>query len=249
MIKKIFQKIFQTSSSEKRILIKDNYLTGSNENIIRAIIAIKKYDENHEGVIIDIGAFDGETAIQFSKAFPKTKIIAFEANSEILPITKKKCSKFNNIEVLNFAISDRNETLNFYITHNAVSSSLNEVNTFTMDIEEYNNEIKLKNKLSVPAIPLDECSNIEKVLLLKIDTQGHELKVIKGEEKTLKKTKFVLIEMANHELYKNGCQYFEIDEVLRKNNFKLLDIIVTYRKRGIIITEYDALYINTSYIT
>ena len=49
-----------------------------------------------------------------------------------------------------------------------------------------------------------------------------------------KKTKFVLIEMSNHNLYINGCKYFEVDDLLRKNNFTLADIIVTYRKNGLV---------------
>ena len=83
-------------------------------------------------------------------------------------------------------------------------------------------------------------------MILKIDTQGHELKVLEGAKETLKKTKFVLIEMSNHNLYINGCKYFEVDDLLRKNNFTLADIIVTYRKKGMLLTEYDAVYMNNN---
>ena len=51
--------------------------------------------------------------------------------------------------------------------------------------------------------------------------------------------------MNNHDLYVGGCQYFEMDEFFRKNNFKLIDIIVTYRDSQGKVVEYDALYQNT----
>ena len=52
--------------------------------------------------------------------------------------------------------------------------------------------------------------------------------------------------MSNHNLYINGCKYFEVDDLLRKNNFTLADIIVTYRKKGMLLTEYDAVYMNNN---
>ena len=45
-------------------------------------------------------------------------------------------------------------------------------------------------------------------------------------------------------MYVDGCKYYEVDELLRNNNFKLMDIIVTYRKSGIMRSEFDAIYMN-----
>lgn len=248
MIKKLYTFLFKTSFSEKKILLKDIFFTPDNENIIRTIRSIKKQKSNFDNaVIMDIGAFDGSTAIQFSKAFPEAKILAFEANPETFPIAQKNCASYKNISVLNFAVSDKKETLDFFVTNNGVSSSLNEINVSDKHTKDYNNELNIKTKLSVNAVPLDEYADLGKILLLKIDTQGHELKVIEGAKEILKKTEFVLVEMANHNVYKNGCQYFEVDEALRKNNFKLHNIIVSFRTNGIAVSEYDAVYINKTY--
>lgn len=241
MLQKINTFFFKTSWAEKKILLKDNLFTPGDENILRVIRSIKKINPNSKNTtIIDIGAFNGETSVQFAKAFPQSNILAFEANPETFPIAKKNCDRYKNITVLNHALSDKNEVLDFHITNNSVSSSLNEL----YDTADYHDELKIKNKVQVDAKTLDEFSDLENILLIKIDTQGHELHVINGAVKTLKKTDFVLVEMANHSLYKSGCQYYEVDEALRKNNFELLDIIVTYRKNGMEVSEYDAVYIN-----
>ena len=72
-----------------------------------------------------------------------------------------------------------------------------------------------------------------------------EVDILEGGTETLTRTRFVLVEMNNHGLYKNTCQYYEVDELLRSRSFKLADIIVTYRGDDG-VTEYDALYRNLS---
>jgi len=98
--------------------------------------------------------------------------------------------------------------------------------------------------VAIGAKRLDEFTAGAEITLLKIDTQGHELQVLEGAKSTLERTTFVLVEMSSHSMYVNGCKYYEVDEWMRKNNFSLADVIVTYRKQGIIMSEYDAIYVN-----
>lgn len=249
MLKKINKFLFHSTLAKKKILLKDIFFTDKNENISRAINLITKtnhtFDKND--LIIDIGAFDGETAKLFSKAFPKTNIIAFEANPKIYQEAVKNCIQKKNITIYNCAISDEEGNLSFNITNNNVSSSLNEINEAAVSNNEYGNELNVKNKTTVKTNKLDRFTGDNEILLIKIDTQGHEIQVLKGALQTLNRTRFILIEMSNHNMYIKGSKYHEIDNFLRKNNFNLADIIVTYRKKGIIITEYDAIYVNNKY--
>lgn len=48
--------------------------------------------------------------------------------------------------------------------------------------------------------------------------------------------------MSTKQQYKSGCLYFELDELLRKNNFRLIGL---FNKQHRFI-EYDALYENTT---
>lgn len=79
---------------------------------------------------------------------------------------------------------------------------------------------------------------------MKLDTQGRELKILSGGIETLKKTKYILTEMNNHNQYKDGCQYFQVDAFLREHHFKLVNLTSGYNFSG--LTEYDALYKNTN---
>ena len=247
MIKKIIKLLFNTSFQQKKLIIKDTFLTDENENITRLIKLVKSEQHDFDNsLIIDIGADNGETSKLFSKAFPNSKVVGFEANPKIYTLAKENCEHNKNITLYNNAISDKKEIVDFYVTSNDVSSSINKINQTEGNSKDYKNELDLKTKVSIQANILDEYTSNQNVLILKIDTQGHELKVLEGAKETLKKTKFVLIEMSNHNLYINGCKYFEVDDLLRKNNFTLADIIVTYRKKGMLLTEYDAVYMNNN---
>ena len=62
---------------------------------------------------------------------------------------------------------------------------------------------------------------LKKIDLLKIDTEGHELNVIKSGLKTLKKTKYLLIEFRQNDLYLNYSPH-ALNKIVIKNKFKLV---------------------------
>ena len=194
--------------------------------------------------IIDVGAYDGKTSQIFSKALPDINILAFEANPEVFKTAQKNLEQHSKIQIHNYAISDKNEKMSFHVTANKVSSSLNSIDPTEIIAEDYKTELSITQKVEVEARKLDDLTTSKNILLLKIDTQGHELQVLEGATETLKRTRFVLVEMSNHKLYVQGCKYYEVDEWLRKNNFNLANIIITYRKQGLRVSEYDALYEN-----
>jgi FkbM family methyltransferase len=246
MILKIFRFIFVLPFREKMLLIKDNIFSNAHENITRTIRLIKKtVSNNKQYIIIDIGAFNGGTSIKFSKEFPGYQVISFEANPESYHIAVNKCKKNNSIILHNMALSNFSGTVEFNVTKNSVSSSVNSINNNAKHIADYNEELNIINNIKAQATMLDSFNINVPILLMKIDTQGHEIQVLQGAINTLKKIIYILVEMSNHNIYVDGCKYYEVDELLRNNGFVLMDIIITSRKKGLIITEYDAIYVNS----
>jgi hypothetical protein len=92
---------------------------------------------------------------------------------------------------------------------------------------------------------LDEQISGRQILLLKLDVQGHELRVLESGIKVLQRTRFVLTEMSNHRIYSGGCQYYEVDEFLRMNDFQLVNISAAYSNTG--LGEFDSLYRNNRF--
>lgn len=198
----------------------------------------KKYDDY---IIVDVGCANGDTTKCFSDSFPLNEIVGVEPNQEVFNQTKRTLLNHKNITLKNVALDEKPGEGKLYITKNLVSSSLKELNTESIDktSTEYKKMLDLTKVSTVTISTLDmEFKEAKGILLLKLDTQGTELNILKGGSQCLRKTKYVLVEMSYHDLYKNGCQYFEVDELLRNNAFRLIKLFCPYT------TEYDALYEN-----
>ena len=65
----------------------------------------------------------------------------------------------------------------------------------------------------------------EKIDLLKIDTQGNELNVLKGSKKLLKNIKFIRLELMFYDYYEKSYVFSDIELFLKKFNFKIFNIL------------------------
>ncbi len=225
--------------------VKDRFFTSSTEHLYRAIRHIKKRGQATEGsIIIDVGGFDGGTSLYFAAQFKDLDVYCIEPNSRMLPQLKTVEEKEKRIHVRNLALGGARGEAQLHVTSNNVSSSINELNREEIEKqpEVFQGWLKQEAAESVTLSTLDhEFKDVADILLIKLDTQGTELDVLKGGAETLKRTSFILTEMNNHEMYKNACQYYEVDQFLREHSFRLADIVVTYRSpEG--VNEFDALY-------
>lgn len=225
--------------------VKDRFFTGSTEHLYRAIRHIKnRAVHTKRSVIIDVGGFDGGTSVYFAEHFPELEVYCIEPNSRMIPQLKEVEAKEQRIHVRHMALGNARGQARLHVTSNNVSSSINELNLSEIGkqpvvFQGWLTE-ETAEEVSVSTLD-DEFKDQESILLIKLDTQGTELDVLKGGVETLKRTRFVLTEMNNHEMYKNACQYYEVDAFLRAQSFRLVDIVVTYRAaHG--LQEFDALY-------
>jgi FkbM family methyltransferase len=222
--------------------IRDIFYTNSAEHLHKVKDYVQKIetDLSQYEQVLDIGAANGDTALFFSQSFPTQKIIAFEPNPLLRGIASEKVSKHENIELKDFALGNKNGQVVLKITEDPLSSSILEPD------QSVDSRLSTAKEIHVSQKRLDDLNLFEqKTLLIKLDTQGTELEIMKGGEKTFKNTRFVLCEMMNNASYKNSCQYFEIDKFLRYKGYKLLDIITTFRSpKG--LAEFDAIYLNSA---
>lgn len=125
------------------------------------------------GVALDIGANVGNHSIHFATYFEK--VYSFEPNSLTYQLLKFNVQFFNNIQVFNFGLSDKNENVIAYSPNwNRGSTSIHFQAT-----EKY--DLSLKK--------FDQISDIifDKIDFIKIDVEGHELSVLKGMENMLRR--------------------------------------------------------------
>lgn len=245
-MKSIIIRFLQSLFSNKTVFLKtkDTVFCNPAEHFFRlSNYANKKYSDKLDLPIIDVGAANGESAAYFSKNFIKAQVIAFEPFTKMFHVAQKTNQGNKNVTIKNLALYDSIGKKEINITANYVSSSINELNSIEVNnqVEEQKKKFEVIEKQEINTSTLDEeTKSIKEILLIKLDTQGTELNILKGGIETLKKTNLLLIEMSNHEMYKNGCKYYEVDQFLRDNGFNLVDIIVVYRPEGAL--EYDAIY-------
>lgn len=225
--------------------VKDRFFTGNTEHLYRAIRHIKRSGRAASGsIIIDVGGFDGGTSLYFAAQFKDLEVFCIEPNSRMNAQLKAVAKREPRIHVRNLALGAARGQARLHVTSNNVSSSINELNAEEIEKQPavFQDWLREEAAETVTVSTLDEeFREARDVLLIKLDTQGTELDVLKGGAELLRRTSFVLTEMNNHEMYKNACQYYEVDQFLREHSFHLVDIIVTYRAaEG--VKEYDAIY-------
>jgi FkbM family methyltransferase len=181
-------------------------------------------------VAFDIGAYEGETLEYLLKIKSIDKIYSFEP--QILSYNKmiKKYDFNNRIILNNLALSNNSEDKVFFINTLTSTSSFSHLddNSLWLKIKNIilNEKNSIKNSIILKTSTIDSYVNendIDKIDLLKIDTEGHEFQVLMGAKKTINENKigYILIEIHSSKMYKNYSKS-KIEEFLKKNNFTLL---------------------------
>lgn len=196
---------------------------------------IKKFS-GADSVIVDIGAYTGDMAIFSALIATKGHVFAFEPHPESYKYLLKniKLNNLDNITAYNLALGSSQRTVDFYTDTEFVGGS-------SIQEDKDISPIKVKmNKLD-NVLPKDM-----KVDVIKIDTEGQELDILKGAEKAINKQQPTLIveynpQTKNHRmllkyLSKLKKYSFYIPEYGRHNNRRLVNI-----KN---LTSYDGKLIN-----
>lgn len=138
--------------------------------------------------IFDVGANQGQTAIQYAIAFPKARIDSFEPIASTYAALNRNVARRRNVHCHNVALG----------------SEVGEANMVTEAQSELA-RIDASGTTTVKTSTIDQFCNdhdINCISLLKIDTEGHDLKVLHGAQETLGNQSVDLLEVEagmNHE--------------------------------------------------
>ena len=196
--------------------------------------------------VIDIGAHKGEFAQNALQIKSVNKIIAFEPQKKIFKLLKEKFANNKKITLNNFALSEKVEKKIMKINKMTATSTLNhEINKNSLFFKFKSLLLYQKNSIiseeEINTTTFDVFFNEETFdenTLLKIDTEGYELHVLKGSERKIKEVKYILIENQFSKMYKD-VNFKDCHDFLKKKNFKLLK-----KFRFPTLHYEDRLYIN-----
>ena len=187
----------------------------------------------HTVTIVDVGAQELSSEQHVYKPLcgleAPHRIIGFE------PLADKRAERENAdnsgaLLVRPDAIGD-GEYHTLFINNDDATSSLYELDqAFCADFEGLRS-LRPVHRLDIRTSRLDEAlSDIkEPIEFLKLDIQGGELMALKGAPSTLAKTAVVHCEVEFSGLYKNQPLFPEIQTLLNRHEFDLIDILVQHR--------------------
>lgn len=208
-------KILQEPHSEK--LFEYSFKTGNYDNFLRIFqdIFIKSqyYFEakSKRPVIFDLGAHIGLSVLYFKLLYPRSEIIAIEADKGAFQVLENNVAsnKLSGVTLHNFAVSEKEGTRAFYLNKDTPAYWGNSLGKQTISKPK---RIKVKTKRLSPLLK-------RKVDLIKIDIEGEEGKVIRELAKAQK------LEFAQRliiEYHQWGPKENNLDillRLLRKNDF------------------------------
>ena len=201
--------------TERKIFLKLNQLLGKD---------IKQ--------VIDVGAHQGEFIVKLSKLFNVKNALSFEPNPKVFKILNNKTNDLQNKNVLktfNLGLGENNKTELLNVNIDTSSSSINKLNEESnYFIRKYRilNFFKNKNITKPVQIKVEKLSDILKkcevnqIDLLKIDTEGYELSVLKGVINNLKDIKVIYFEHHFDDMIIKKYKLNDIHSLLIENNFK-----------------------------
>lgn len=155
-------------------------------------------EPNSEEVIVDLGAYTGDTILDYIYTYGENKyqkIYAYDITEESLIKLKENVSRYPNIIVKKRAITDKTGIT--YIKKSEVDNSAN----MTMD---HGDDEVLETTLD------DEVK--EKITMIKMDIEGGEQKALRGAEEHIKKEHPKLL----ISVYHNVRDIFEIPKMIEQ---------------------------------
>ncbi len=197
----------------------------------KVLLRLKKLLGNDVKIIFDVGGHNGESILLLSKSFNFFKVYTFEplkTNFLKLKINTKKLAE--KIVYLNCALGNKKENRIIKEMIETSSSTLNDINEksiyykkkkFFLGVRD-NKKMFVEKKVSIDrAINIIKKFKIDKIDLLKIDTEGYELNVIKGFDADIDIVKVIIFEHHYDLMISKNYTYRDINRYLVNKGFDL----------------------------
>ena len=176
-------------------------------------------------LVLDIGANTGQYAQELRELGYKSNIVCFEPMLAAYTQLKQWAEQDEKTLVVNSAVGDFDGEIEFNLAANSVSSSILDILPSHTDVAP---DSKITNKETVTIIRLDSVFDkyctAEQNILLKIDTQGYEMSVLKGAGISLTKIRALQLEMSFVPLYKGQALFHDIYLWLLEKGFQMVEI-------------------------
>lgn len=187
--------------------------------------------------IVDAGAYKGAWTQQVLEIFPESTFLMIEAQSSKTAHLKVITEQFKNVHLENILLGD-SERENVKFFEMETGSSIYEENT-SNDRTEIFLEMKTLDSIATKYKIKGDC-------FLKMDVQGAEIDILKGAEKFLRLTEFILLEVSTLNYNENSPDFAEVVQYLHKIGYLLFDICDEHRTDENVLFQVDLIFVKSS---
>lgn len=183
----------------------------------------------HIMTVLDIGANTGQFAEMIHKILPSAAIVSFEPIEECYRSLIRNMASVPKFRAFNYALGEKDTNAEMYVNDYTASSSLLQMEdlhkqAFPFTANACKEMVKIK-QLDGIALDLDLTDN----LLIKIDVQGYEDRVIRGGQETISRAKVVIIETSFQCLYIGQPMFEDIYDILKQIGFRYIGALEQLR--------------------
>lgn len=170
--------------------------------------------------ILDIGANTGQFAKSMHELFPKARLYSFEPLKDCYDELLVQFKKVPQFQAFNVALGDETGLVEIHRSEYSPSSSLLPMKELHKTCFPYTKE-EIIQKINI--VRLDDIAdslNLRKPMLVKLDVQGYEDKVISGGKSVIGQADIVITELSVEQLYDGQPLFDEIYKTMTSMGFQ-----------------------------
>ena len=163
--------------------------------------------------VIDVGASDGSWSDALMRYFPECQYLLVEAQAIHEPALRKYCARHVNTQFVLAAAGERKGKVYFETGDDPFAGQATSAPG--------------NGRVEVPVVTLDEEIGARKLAgpyLLKFDTHGYELPILKGAAATLTNTEVIVMECYNFRISPECLTFPEMCTWLGERGFRCIDL-------------------------
>jgi FkbM family methyltransferase len=196
-------------------------------------------------VIFDVGAHKGQSTRFYLEHFPGCEIHAFEPDPDIFKELSAALNGQRGVTLNNVALGSVAGPHKFFVNSDSYMNSLLEPGPQIWG--------KVTNETTVEVTTLDDyCARkgIASIGILKTDTQGYDLEVLKGARGLMEagKISLILTEILLADMYKDSARIEDFFKLTREHRYKLSTFYNWHYRRHALAGFCDALFVHSDIV-
>jgi len=164
--------------------------------------------------VIDIGASNGSWSDALMRHFPDCEYLLVEAQPVHEPALREYCARHVNAQFVLAAAGEREGRIYFDASEPLSGQASN--TPFS------------RNNIQVPVITVDgevKARRLEGPYLLKFDTHGFEVPILRGAADTLARTEVIIMECYNFKIAPESLTFHEMCRHMQERGFRCIDLV------------------------